>query len=397
MLDLLRTADVDEQPNPFLQADPLTKLLLGRFRLKVWVAALLILTVSIIPVYLMVLINNLYIIDPIACSKHNYFFTNACLKIGLSTDYAWYWYQFISWPATVLFFLWFPQGIFGAIKGLRGNKVLMIAPGGSKDRDALAEFTIRFARSYCRPIWLIVSFIILAAYMGLYRLPSHAQFVRWTSSDWFVFWYTQLFESFVLFMVFLILIRASIAVVWFNLLFREFKVDVNFLHPDKAGGMFPFGGLLVKGANFIGIYGCTLLVWILDSQYNRGGELSLNIPQEVVPIAVLYFLFAPTLFFAALSSAHLAMKQARNNFVLNISNQFKNKLQYLDSALERSDLNVAKNSIEELDQLKKIHAIASDCPTWPIDTRNIVRFYTSYLAPVVFALSLAFIMKLLNL
>jgi hypothetical protein len=398
-----------------------------RFRLKVWVATLLIVIVPIIPVYLAVLINNLYIVPdacvcrsryvcrsdacsipfpsacgiPEACSKN--YFTGKPIEIGLLQDYGWYWYQFISWPATILFFLWFPKGILGAINGLRENKVLVVSSSDSEDLDTtLAKFTTQFARSYSRPIWLIASFVALVAFMWFYFLPDQKQYITWITSGWFIFGYTELFSFFILFPVFLIVIRASIAVVWFNLLFRKFGIDVNFLHPDKAGGLMPFGSLLVKGGYFIGIYGCTLMVLIIEAPY-RAENINFSeimsrfeIQNAVIPMAVLYFLFAPTLFFSALGSAHVKMKEARDKFVLRIANQYKDKVHCLDSSLGCSDLNEVKGNTEALEQLKKAYAIASDCPTWPINTRNVFRFYSSYLAPVILAVSLMVIERLLQ-
>ena len=389
----LRTSKTDTPKNPFLQADPLTRLLLGRLGLKVWVAVLLTLIVPIIPVYVMVFVNHLAMIDPGACPKN--VFTADCLSIGLLKDYGWFWYQFVSWPATILFFFWFPKGIFGAIQTLKEHKVLLPSPSASGDQD-ITQFTARFAQSYSHPIWLLVSFIALTAFMGFYFLPAQQTYKVWTTSGWFIFWYTQLFHSFILFTVFLIAARSTVVVVGFNLLFRKFPPDVNFLHPDKAGGLFPFGNLIVKGGYFIGMYGCTLLVLIMEAPYRRG-EAVIVMQPEVIPMAVLYLLFAPTLFYLALRSAHLAMEKARNDFVMNIANRYKEKINSLKISLVSSDLDKVKASTEELEQLKRIHALASDYPIWPIDTRNIIRFFTSYLAPVAFAISLAFVIKLLGL
>jgi hypothetical protein len=397
MSGFFRNSAIEVLQNPFLQSDWVTRFLLVRLRLKLWIPTLIFLIVLCFPIYIGVLVNDLYIVDPIACTKHNYFFPNVCARVGLSNDYPWYWYQFISWPATIVFFFWLPQGIFGAINGLRKNKVLVISyHKGPKDRDTLTEFVNRFARSYSHPIWLVVSFFVLVVFMGFIYVPNQAQYAEWTTTDLFVFVSAQLAHAVTVYILFLVVVRASVAVVWFNLLFKRFEVDVNYLHPDRAGGIFPFGRLLVKAGYLIGIYGFTVLVWSFDAEYSRG-VLSFTIPPEVIPMIIIYFLFAPTLFFVSLNSAHLAMKKERDKFILNISKQYENRMQCLDLALEKSDLIEAKSNTEVLEQLKKMYNIALDYPAWPLDTRNVFRFYTSYLAPIAFAVSLAFIIKLLAL
>ena len=389
-------AGTDQSPghhNPFIRADPLTRLLLDRLQLRPSLAGILVVLVVVLPVYVMATAGGLWQNQPGPAINAITGAVQERGRIGLSNDYGWWWYQLVSWPVTTVFLLWLPIGMCAAIEGLRRNGVLKAAQPQAGDGDALGEFTARFARSYSRPIWLLVSLVALAAYLFTGFIPYQREYHVWTTSGPLIFWYTQFVHAFMMYLMFLIAVRGAVMVVWFNRLFRHFEVDVNVLAPDRTGGFAPYGNLIVKAGYFIGIYGVTLVVLILEAPYRREfiPNLRLELTPEVLPLVVVYLLLAPVLFTLAVQTAHRAMKRARDRHLLPIAAQWWPKLESLEAALRSSDHGEFKQNAGELEQLKKMHQMVFESPVWPVDVRGIVRFFTAYLIPIALAVTITLI------
>jgi hypothetical protein len=376
----------DGTSNRFTQADPLTRLLIERLHLKIGPAAILVILIPTLPIYIVASLNHLWPTTQSGIELNA--ITGAVLpqRIGLLPDYGWWWYQFISWPATVLFFLWLPQGIQGAIDGLRKNGVLVL-PQAKEGTDALAEFTSSFSDAYSHPVWAAASLVALVVLMS-FIVPTRTGHVAWTTSSPVLFVYTQLVHSLILYLMFLFLVRSIVAVVWFDRLFRRFQVEVDTLNPDGAGGFFPFGNLVVKAGYLIGIYGCTVLVAIVEAPYLRGEGLGFQMKPEVAPFLILYILFAPALFFVAFNSSHLAMKNARNIHLSRIAERYRTRLVSMTASVRTCKPDELKGDADELMQVRKLHQMAADSPVWPVDTRHIARFCSGYLLPVILGISL---------
>jgi hypothetical protein len=226
----------------------------------------------------------------------------------------------------------------------------------------------------------------MVALMSIF-VPNWAGYLVWTNSNLILFGYTQLVHALMISLMFMILARSIVAVVWFNRLFKRFKVQVDTLNPDRAGGFFPFGNLIVKAGYLIGIYGCTALVIVVEAPYRRGEGFAFLLKPEVVPFLILYLLFAPTLFFVAFNNAHLAMKYARNFYLSQIAERYRTCLASMTASLRTCKSDELKGNADELVQIRRLHEIAWDSPVWPVDTRNIARFFSGYLLPVMLTAS----------
>lgn len=381
MLAKIRLQTTDDRAwNPFLNADPLTKLLLYRCRLKTVPAAILVLLIPTLPVYVAATANNVWLSKP--------------GMIGLLQDYGWWWYQLASWPVTIVFFFWMPRGILKVINGLKENEVLVVPRSQDGHPSALSEFISQFSDDYSHRACIYVGFILLMLFMSLYYVPAQRTYLTWTTySGETVFWYVQFVHTYMLFFMFVIAARSIVAVLWFNRLFQRFDVDVRNLDPDGAGGFGPFGDLIARAGYFIGIYGCTLVVLILEAPYRRsGGEsFSLQVTREVFPMMLLYLPLAPSLFFLILRSGHIAMKRARDHHLLKIANKFNREYCTVDSTLDESDYDALSKRVERLELLQQLHEATSRFPIWPIDTRNVTRFFTSWIIPVLIGVAIAVI------
>jgi hypothetical protein len=213
----------------------------------------------------------------------------------------------------------------------------------------------------------------------------HRTFKNWMLLDEIAFWYTEFFWFAMTWMVCLLVFRAAIVVLWFNRLFQEFRVNVKPLHKDGAGGLAPLGNFSVKVGYLIGIYGVAVAATALAQSYLISGQFgSLVMTTPIVIMLTAYLVLAPIAFFAPISTAHLAMKKARNDILARIAEQIEFDLAKIQNSLtlEADEL---KASLDKIDQLNRAHILVSRFPVWPFNTANLVRFFSSVLSPIAIA------------
>lgn len=409
-MNFIKNKDTYLDRNPFLIADPLTNLLFGRLKLNLVTATVLVLVIPVLPIYILALINNLWVSPPhdlVSVSFFTYEFSKSEYSpnvIGLFFDIGWWWYQLISWPATIAFFFWMSLRIPSVIEELRQRGVILDSNSSTDNEDSIATFTKKLASIYSHPWVLIIALILLIAFMLLGYIPDQATYKVWTRSGKFIFWWTQLVHASMLYLMFVILLRGIITVHWFGRLFRRFETDVRILHPDGAGGLSPYGDLIAKTGYFLGIYGFTLIILIVETKYRETGGVepffTFELDPVVIPMMILYFAAAPTLFFLLVRHPHGAMQKAKNDFLQQISEQLTADLTTIKKSLgamgsTETDYIGIKQTNENIEQLQKSYEVASDFPVWPIRTRNILNFFTSFLSPILVAILLFVIEKMI--
>lgn len=355
---------------PFVSGDPILKLFNDRRPIASWVGVI-------------VLGLNIPIVS---LSFLNHSLLDQGDRTGLLHDYAWWIYQFSSVPATVLFFLWMPEGIQNVLRGVQRNRTVL-APEGREETEAFHEFITKFDRSYSHPRWLLICLVVLTAFMILAVVPEHKAFQGWQTSSSLLFWYHEAYWYFIFMLGMLIIVRVMLSIYWFNQLFKTFRVDVKVLHPDGAGGLAPLGAFSVKVGYLIGVYGVASLaaIWSHSAYLLRGYSLGPKIEPAVASMIVVYLVVAPIVFFAPIGSAHSAMRAAKDKFLLSVSDQFEADRSKLMDALGK-DSDELRSSIEKIEQLEKIHRLASNFPVWPFNTASLLRFFSSTLSPLLLAL-----------
>jgi hypothetical protein len=97
---------------------------------------------------------------------------------------------------------------------------------------------------------------------------------------------------------------------------------------------------------------------------------------------LVYLILAPIVFFAPIGAARSAMKDAKNEFILQIADQFEIETNNLKLFLAFDSDKLGK-SLVKIEQLQKIHDIATKFPVWPFSTNNLIRFISSISSPFV--------------
>lgn len=354
----------------FIDGDPFTNLLIRKWRVNIWIASALIVLLLNIPVLIMAFAFN--------------YWQDQGELVGLLNDYAWWFLQLTGVAGTFITFLWMPGGIKNSLNGLKQNKVIKLR---KKDNEKYINFLQSFNHTYTLPIWGITSFVLTALFMVVAVIPEQKLFTTWINTNQFTFWYYEFFWFIIFSLGLLIVLRAIIVIYWLNKLFRDFTIDVKILHPDKAGGLSPLGEFSVFVGYVIGIYGLAVVavLWSHQTYLFPISQDKLQSLPAIVLLVILYLILAPVVFFAPIGSAHKAMKNAKNQILFRVAEQYEKDFTKIENNLD-TETDQLNKSLAKLDQLHKIHKMASSFPIWPFNTSSIVRFFSSTLSPLIIVL-----------
>jgi hypothetical protein len=156
------------------------------------------------------------------------------------------------------------------------------------------------------------------------------------------------------------------------------KVVLHPLHPDKAGGFRPLGKYALNTTYPIVLAG-TIMAFAEYWQYIKGGFATSYFYHSAL---LLLLILTPIIFFAPLRSAHDSMKRAKDSLLTDISTQFNHEFTLAHSALSSSS-NSLEDNMEKIEQLQKLHKLATAFPVWPYDTETIRRFVVTMFTPVI--------------
>jgi hypothetical protein len=163
-----------------------------------------------------------------------------------------------------------------------------------------------------------------------------------------------------------ILVKVIILTTWLNRLFEWFDIAVRPLHPDRAGGLKPLGDFVVRCGYLIAVFGLGIAYTIIRMQFQMGqfgpsawgGTPTLSL--------AIYTILAPICFFAPLGAAHVAMRDARDRLLLEISDEFGETYQQAKDTMRNQPASLKKR-LTALEEIQKIYDIASKFPVWPFD------------------------------
>ena len=351
-------------------SDPLTELIREKWGWPPGKATVVLTLLLNLPIIILAFVYNLW--------------QNSNNTTGLLQDLAWWGYQFTGVPATLYFFFWMPDGILEVFHGLKDNKVIQIQQQGDADVYKYQKFISDFRNVYSHSKWIFLAFCGVTLIMLFGVIPEQRNFISWQTANNIVFWYHEFFWYIAFLIGGVALIKVFLTLYWFNRIFVKFKVNVRILHPDMAGGLSPLGNFTVKIGYMIGVFGFTsvMVIWSQSAYLIKSGVFSLAITPAIISSLFVYLILAPIVFFAPIGSAHSAMKKARHDFIIAISDQFENDYEKIKLLLDTEDDKLTKG-LEKIEHLQKIHAMATRFPIWPFNSASLIRFFSSVMLPII--------------
>lgn len=259
-------------------------------------------------------------------------------------------------------------------------------------RQMFADYLTRVEVSLNHPGSLILGLVF--GLFGIARFPYEAgswnTFVTLLLRAHLEFWFEFIFEGFIGFILGLMAWRMLFIALQVSQLEKRFDLQVQFDHPDRAGGLEPLGNLCLWNALILSIPGIFLGVWILigsrfpdylDPQTHSFFYNDLYYKMILVPI-----ILAPVTFILPLWSVHrlMAEKAVRVRRDLDqlgelIDRFGRELLSHAEEGASEERQKMAKN----LELMQQIYQANRSIPVWPLNVNVVIKFATSQVVPLL--------------
>lgn len=174
--------------------------------------------------------------------------------------------------------------------------------------------------------------------------------------------------------------------------FFNLGTNVQPLHPDGCGGLYPLGGLSMKLNIVVFAVGIFTIVSLINnknflalSNPDIADSLMVTHPVNLLIIAC-YVVGAAVVYFLPLYAAHGSMYWAKYKTVKQINDRYEAIRENTKSVLSQgNDDNGAKlnEMVNTIENLRKLHAVASSMPVYPFNLRIITSFLASIGPPII--------------
>lgn len=307
----------------------------------------------------------------------------------------------ISGAVVCAYYVWIPRGIVMVFQGLYDNRVI---GGPKKDKQekysSFAGFLEEMQDTCGERRWPVISFVVsigVTIFLMLPRYLSLGQSAWWTATTINLL-LSLLWIMAGLYFVLLMLIYLMLCVYWLSKLFDAFSICVRPLYPDRAGGLGPLGSFTLTLSYIIVLVAVMLMVASTSRYYVETGAFEFRWTTDLLVGLGFYVVVTPLAFFSPLSVAHKAMKDAKAELLLKIAEIFGAEYRSIQNAFDgqTGDISGLEESLKVLGQLQVLYDTTSGFPVWPFNLSNVMRFVTSYVSPIVLALLVDLLGKIVN-
>lgn len=342
--------------------DPIQKLLLKYEWSRTLLILLLCLFVSFIPLGFSYLEGN---------------FINKGLKIYALSDIG-YHNQFLL---LLPFFIWFTRyylnGFPAALEELKSEHIVKISEENyitfQSDTNKLLKKKIITYGPYL--IGISVTIFSLFTYQ-LGKINSWNSPVSSPLSS--IATILSLAPTFLLYYFISALILRVISIHYIIKNFFRYGVNVQPIHPDGCGGLYPLGKYSMRITTAgVGV-GFTCVFGILANYYQYNFPV-ISSPNLLIIFG--YILGLSIVFFFPLLPARKAMLDAKSNEISTIACHF-NRI-HNDVRNQLKNMDNSHYNFSHLKELSELYKIAQAMPVYPFNTKNLLKFVSSMLWPLI--------------
>ena len=194
-----------------------------------------------------------------------------------------------------------------------------------------------------------------------------------------------------LYMGVLTLGRIFVGIPFIGRFFRSFKIQINPLSPDGAGGIGFVGQMLVTSALIATAFGvaATGLVYINLAAGNKPlGRM------EIIILGLVYLVLTPFLFYSLLWSPHRALIKAREDALKPLAEEYQ-QVSMQDIHSKKKNVDAIKSKTDHLIEIKRQYQLIEETfPVWPLDIRSLRSLLATSVLPAVSTLFSGFISDL---
>jgi hypothetical protein len=317
---------------------------------------------------------------PVILSFFSGGFNNTKLDIDAFHDLSYVAMYFLLLPFFVIFIPVYLHGLEKSIISLRESKIIKL---NGPDYSSVIQYSNNlFGNRMITYLPYLIAILLSVFTTVNYNLAGHN---TWDSSSLQNITLISLLAIFikVLFYYFFFALLLRIALTYFVInKFLDGHVDIQPLHPDNCGGLSPLGEFALR-ISWAGIgIGIPLVILIYANYHNKIPQYQLYNTMNIIS----YITSMTIVFFLPLLGARKSMLRAKNKELKNINNIFQKErkiaLVNINKYKEENEINISN-----LENLIKLHDIANSMPVWPFNSRNIIRFLSSVLWPVLLLLA----------
>jgi hypothetical protein len=321
----------------------------------------------------------LFAVLPVVLSLFSGTFNNNQLNIDAVSDYSYFAMYFILLPFFVIFIPIYLHGLEEAINTLRGSSIIRLS---EEDYEIVIRYSNNLFGNKAVTLSPYLIAILLTIFTTInYNLAGHN---NWDSSSLQDISFISLLAIFIKYLFYFFFFALLLRIVLTYFVINKFlngNVDVQPLNPDNCGGLSPLGEFALR-ISWAGIgIGIPLVILIYANYYNKIPQYELYNTMNIIS----YVIAMTIVFFLPLLGARKSMLQAKNYELKKINDIFQKEREISLINLDKNRL-PSEIEISNLENLIKLHNIAKSMPVWPFNLKNIVRFLSSVLWPVLLIL-----------
>lgn len=298
----------------------------------------------------------------------------------------------IIMPLGFSLYLLMPDFIAGLFDSLGNGGII-----GGPSRVGDTEYPIFIDRLVDRTNsrWWVASALLLISLYWYYRLGVHLEYDATIAIPvpyrlWVRLAYLLLYSPLIYGAV-LSLARLLVGLLYSQRLFRQFKLQINPLNPDGAGGLNLVGRMLLLSVLLAALLGAAAV-----------GMIILDIAQgytpftrsETIALGVVYLVFTPLLFAVWLWAPHLALLDARQDVLLPLAEEYLHAAAQAMPAPGESAEDI-KAKTERLVEIKRQYELVRDTfPIWPLPDQTLKRLVAVSSLPALSPLITGLVVRL---
>lgn len=352
----MQTKDQDLSMADVYGSDPLAKLLIGRWKIKPTIFALIIFFWGII---FLVLLPAIF----------GYLFPSKGIIRSSIVDRYNQINFLIIFPSLAYYYVAQSKIIIRLYKVI--SKYVPVL--GDQAISTNSYIWMQNAKKY----WAIpgMLFAILGMILGTYDNAFNKLGTFWYSANWFMLILMQLTRGIVFYILITVAIRHLVASIGLNKIFEQTEAPLVFTSIKQNTLFQAVNKYAFSFASIVAIVGLALgLQPILSNP---------PIPEYYIFVAV-YFILAPVSFFLPIWQIHKEMVNNKGKILEDLNTKLQSEYkEFLESFEEKNDAAI-KKSEEISTRLQLIHqaiVMAEECPNWPFNVNTMYRLGVTIVSP----------------
>ena len=267
----------------------------------------------------------------------------------------------IVFPWLMFLYLRMPTDIASLFNEIHDNGVVGESLKKPKSPADYGMFVTRLTNAVDKWWWMVAGLVFIVLYttyrlVVIYLNPSNATPLGFEIIN-------TLNNDIIMYCIVMTLARLLTALVYSNVLFRNFTFHLNILHPDDAGGLGSIEDILWTSAGLLVAMGIAGLV--MNTSFLSGNFTPYSLGEAII-VSVLYLSLVPTLLFGWLFPPHRIMVAAHDETLQPLANQFQHTVDD-DIPTQVDDATEIKHGTDRLDELKRRYdLIDKNFPLWPV-------------------------------